>query len=90
MRGSTKEAQGKAVAIEGVSQHDETASLQGSVEGSAFGSSFQGHPSQHEADADSLTSHLGPALGDNPSPTCKPVFADKFAKPHVLLIDVQL
>lgn len=90
MRGSTKEARGKAGATEGVSQHDETASLQGSAEGSAFGSSFQGHPSQHEADADSLTSHLGPALGYNPSPTRLPGFADISVQLYVLSIDVQL
>ena len=63
VRSSTKEPGGTGGAREASSLQDDAASLQESAEGSAFGSSFQGQPSQHEADGDSLTSHLGPALG---------------------------
>lgn len=66
VKGNTRDAQGRPGTQDGPAQQEETASLQGSVEGSAFGSSFQGQPSQHEADGDSVTSHLGPALGLHP------------------------
>ena len=85
VKSSTKEAGGKGGSREASPLQDDAASVQESAEGSAFGSSFQGQPSQHEADADSLTSHLGPALGELISLECLPqISCSNFYRPSCL------